>query len=346
MKLMSTIAALMGLALGTAIIGYYGFGSVASALFAIGWGGFAALCGYHFILFGILGSAWSSVLPPSRRIAVRAFIWGRLIRDSGSEVLPLSQIGGIVMGARAATLAGVPPTVAYASTVADVTLEVIAQIAYVVLGLLLLLSLKPQSTYIYPVAIGVGVSILAIASFIAVQHYGFAPLQRLASRSALSILPKALSRMAPVHATLRAIYRYRPGLARGVALHFVAWVGSGVEGYFALHLMGVGLGIGAILAIESLLYAIRSIAFAVPNAAGVQEGAYVVLGGLFGLAPETMLALSLFKRARDVVIGVPALVIWQALEGNRLWRRKEAVDERALVERDAERNPTFGVSSH
>jgi hypothetical protein len=70
------------------------------------------LCGYHFILFGVLGLAWSSVLPPSQRIAVRAFIWGRIIRDSGSEVLPLSQIGGIVMSTRAATLAGVPPTAA------------------------------------------------------------------------------------------------------------------------------------------------------------------------------------------------------------------------------------------
>lgn len=60
--------------------------------------------------------------------------------------------------------------------------------------------------------------------------------------------------MAPVHVTLRAIYRYRPELARGVVLHFVAWVGSGLEGYFALHLMGIGVGLGAVLTIESLLY--------------------------------------------------------------------------------------------
>jgi hypothetical protein len=33
------------------------------------------------------------------------------------------------------------------------------------------------------------------------------------------------------------------------------------------------------------------------------------------------LALSLLKRARDLVIGVPALVVWQAIENGRLWRR-------------------------
>ena len=75
------------------------------------------------------------------------------------------------------------------------------------------------------------------------------------------------------------------------------------------------------LVIESLLYAARSIAFAVPNAVGVQEGAYILLGASFGLSPETALALSLLKRARDLTFGLPALVTWQFLESGRLWRR-------------------------
>jgi len=73
--------------------------------------------------------------------------------------------------------------------------------------------------------------------------------------------------------------------------------------------------------IESLLYAIRTVAFAIPNAVGVQEGAYILLGGSFGLTPEMGLALSLLKRARDLAIGLPALGVWQALEGGRLWDR-------------------------
>ena len=73
--------------------------------------------------------------------------------------------------------------------------------------------------------------------------------------------------------------------------------------------------------IESLLYAIRTVAFAIPNAVGVQEGAYILLGSAFGLTPEMAIALSLLKRARDLAIGLPALGAWQALEGGRLWRR-------------------------
>ena len=40
------------------------------------------------------------------------------------------------------------------------------------------------------------------------------------------------------------------------------------------------------LAIESLLYATRTAAFVVPNAVGVQEGAYILLGAAFGLSPR------------------------------------------------------------
>ena len=35
------------------------------------------------------------------------FLWGRLIRDAGAEVLPVSQMGGCVLGARVVALAGV-----------------------------------------------------------------------------------------------------------------------------------------------------------------------------------------------------------------------------------------------
>ena len=46
----------------------------------------------------------------------------------------------------------------------------------------------------------------------------------------------------------------------------------------------------------------------------------MVLGALFGLPPESALALSLVKRARELAIGIPALITWQALEA-RFWRR-------------------------
>ncbi|HXE27118.1 MAG TPA: hypothetical protein VN656_01325, partial [Stellaceae bacterium] len=76
--------------------------------------------------------------------------------------------------------------------------------------------------------------------------------------------------------------------------------------------------------IEGLLYAVRSVAFMVPMAAGIQEGGYLVVGAAFGLPPDQALALSLLKRGRDLALGVPALLGWQALEGGQWWRGRRA----------------------
>ena len=56
------------------------------------------------------------------------------------------------------------------------------------------------------------------------------------------------------------------------------------------------------------------VAFAIPGAIGVQEAAYLLIGPVFGVPPTSALALSLLKRARDLAIGVPAILLWQAGE--------------------------------
>ncbi len=66
----------------------------------------------------------------------------------------------------------------------------------------------------------------------------------------------------------------------------------------------------------------RSLAFFTPAALGVQEGAYALLAPLIGLGVADALALSLVKRARDIVIGAPALLLWQRLEAKRQWRAR------------------------
>jgi len=332
MKLATILAAIAGLALGTIIVAYFGFGAVAAALGTIGWRGFLLVVIYHFALTAMLGLAWWVIVPAPRH-GMRAFVCGRIVRDSGSEVLPLSQIGGFIMGARAATLFGPSLTLAFATTIVDVTIEVMAQLGYTALGLALLAQLHPDAALIRPVTIGIAAGIIAILGFVLLQRRGAAFVERLSERMAASWMPSAASRARPLQQALDEIYAQRGGLAGGFALHLVGWIANAGEAWLALHLMGVELGIAAVLSIESLLYAIRSVAFAVPNAVGVQEGAYVMLGALFGLPPEMALALSLLKRGRDLVIGIPVLLVWQMMEGGALFRRQDTT--RLSADRDA-----------
>jgi uncharacterized membrane protein YbhN (UPF0104 family) len=89
------------------------------------------------------------------------------------------------------------------------------------------------------------------------------------------------------------------------------------------HLCGADVGFMDCIAIESILSALRSAAIFVPAAVGVQEAGYAALAPVFGAGPEIGLAVSLLKRARDVVLGIPVLLIWQAIEGKRAFSAKE-----------------------
>src|SRR5215813_8451971 len=168
MRIATIIVAIAGLVLGTAIVAYFGFGEVLSGLETIGWSGFAIILVYQLTLYLLLGACWW-VIAPAPRDRFRAYVWGRLVRDSGSEVLPLSQVGGFVMGARAATLLGPSTAISTATTIVDITIEVLAQLGYTILGVALLASIDPQTTLIYPVAIGVALGIVAILGFILLQ---------------------------------------------------------------------------------------------------------------------------------------------------------------------------------
>src|SRR5437899_3306440 len=107
------IGAAAGLAAIGALVAYFGAGAVMRSLLAIGWDGFAAICLIHLGLMAVMGLAWRALVPAA---PAWIFMWGRLMRDAGAEVLPLSQLGGGVLGVRAVSLAGVAGVVATAST--------------------------------------------------------------------------------------------------------------------------------------------------------------------------------------------------------------------------------------
>jgi hypothetical protein len=54
--------------------------------------------------------------------------------------------------------------------------------------------------------------------------------------------------------------------------------------------------------------AIRGAGFAIPGALGVQEGGYLLLAPFAGLSPNAGVALSLAKRSRELLLGIPGLM--------------------------------------
>ena len=314
-------ALVAGLALLTLVVAAVGYQAVLAAIGKAGVAGFAVYTLYWPAVILVLGAAWFAVSPGLGPRGLGVLVWARLLREAGSDILPFAQVSGFLLGARVAQAEGVPEDLVAASTIADITTELSAQVLYTLLGVALLAAQLRGGLHgsglMWPMLGALAFLLAAAFAFVLVQRRGVSWLGGLAQKW----LPDSVSRAGAVRDTLDAIYRQPLRLLAGVALHSLGWVGSGLGSWIALKFMGANAPLWAVLAVESLMYAARGVAFMLPGGLGVQEGAYVVLAPLFGLQPSDLLAVSLLRRARDLVVGVPVLLIWQAREGRALVAR-------------------------
>lgn len=326
------LGAVVGAALAVALFRIFGTHGIGAAFATLGCGGFAAVVAYHAALTALLALPWWRLLPRSARQPVGRFIWARFIRDAASQALPLSPLGGMVLGSRALVAAGVPGPLATASLIVDLGIEMAGLVGYALLGLVLLRLLRPGSVLIPPFTAALAVMALVATGFILMQSRGSGFIGRSVGHLAARLgRADPDRRLAMTHALERI--HARPGnLLLAWLLHTSCWVLTAVEMWLTLALMRIPIHLGAAVVIDSLAFALRSIAFLVPSGIGIQEGAYVLLGSAFGLSPPAALALALLRRARDIAIAVPPLLIWQRHEGGRIWRRGGRAADR--VERD------------
>jgi putative membrane protein len=313
------MAAAAGLLVGAAIVRHFDVQAVFAAVRPIGIGGFLLVLLAQAALSLPLGLAWWIVaLQPTRRLAV--FAWTSLVAEAAEALLPFAQIGAAAIASRAAVIVGVEAPVAVASNVVDITLELAAQLIYTLSGAVLLADrLQGDGAAPLNAAVWSGLGLLAalVAGLLVAQKWG------------LAVLGWMLRRIAPAHPGSRrtteaiaGLYRRPRRLVACLALHIAAWFASAGATWLILALIGRPLPLWRTAALESLMLAVRNVAFFVPAGLGVQEGAYVVLGPLFGLPPHAALALSLLKRSRDVALGIPVLISWQAMEIRRPLRRR------------------------
>ena len=312
--------AVLGVLAAVLIIAWYGLAAVGDALELAGWAGLAAVALYHVLPMAICAIAWRALFEEPRP-GVLSFVWIRWLRDAGGDLLALLPGGGEMLGIRAMSLAGIQIGAATATTVVDITVEMMAQIAFTVLGLVILLD-RPAGPLVPWTLLGLAAIIPLAAALFCAQRLGLIGLiERFADKLAAGYGWTALVHVSGLEERVHAIYRRRAAIARAFGTHFLAWIVGVGEAGIALAMMGVRPGFGSLIVLESLTFAIRTAAFFVPAAAGVQEGGYVLLGGALGIAPEFALALSLLKRGRELILGTAALLLWHSIESRRMWRR-------------------------
>lgn len=288
---------------------------------------FLLYCAVSVAVFAILGGAWLASSPGERASRLGAFTWARMLREAVADLLPFSQIGGIVIGTRWLMQSGVAAARVYSSLVVDLTTEMAAQLIFTIFGLAMMASLLMEASVaasLRPMILG-GTGIMAAVAvlFFLAQR----PAMLLAEKISGHFLPPAATvAVAGLREELGAAYARRGHVLIAFILNLAGWIGTALGAWLVLACMGVPVSGWSVLSIESLIYTIRSIAFILPGAIGAQEAGYALAAPLFGIPVEAALALSLVKRGRDIAIGLPTLIVWQALEGRRIWKRRFAAD--------------------
>jgi len=233
-----------------------------------------------------------------------------LLRLAGSAVnwvTPLASIGGEV--AKVLLLESTMPRAqAAASVVIDKASFLLAQISYLVLGMLCLIKYLPlPDVWWWRISLSLGLVSLGLIGFVVCQRYGLLShgIRRLSDLGiAQARLQRLSQRLAPFDAQLRGYYVAYPWRFVGsLALHILAFAFDGVQTYVLLSLL---LGDRAPGLAQALMVAITVTAldqmffFVTANLGTLEASRFMVLSAL-GIAQVYGLAFGLVARIHSLV---------------------------------------------
>jgi putative membrane protein len=334
-----TALALAGAAAAAVFLGLNVFTGPDLPLLLSGWC-VPAVALLHLVQQAGCGCAWHHLIDaprPSRWTFFRI----RWVRASIAALVPVSGVGAALVAVRLATRAGLRLDVASASLTVDATVEMISQIVFTALGFGLLLVAAPEARILDWAAATLLLAMLIAAAFVAAQRiggmrvieFGFSALARRWPR--FSSLTEAR-----LHDQLMRLHQRRRALSAAGFLHLSSWLLGAGEIWLILAALGHPASPAKCVIIESLSMVGRSAGFLIPGALGVQEVALVLVGKLVGLPVETAIVIAIVKRLRDVVVGVPGLLVWQWAEGFRFENLRVVRGLRLVLVRRA-----FGATS-
>ena len=289
-----------------------GLPAVLGTLVAAGWG-LVVVALFHLLPLALDAGAIRVLYPG--RLLHRAFgsaLLARWAGESANSLMPAGQLGGPVLMARHLARRGLPLETAAAAITVSTTLQTFAQILFALLGVLLLgarASHASEGALRTMVLVACGFLGLQIVGFYLLQRRGmFSRLLKLVGRFAGGRGAGLMDQAQAIDRAIQEVYTQPARLAACFALNLAGWLIGAGEVFLILWFLGHPVDWTSALLLESLGQAVRGAAFAVPGALGVQEGGYLLLAPLAGLPADVALALSLAKRARELLLGLPGLL--------------------------------------
>ena len=276
---------------------------------------------YRALFFLLFALCWLTLLRPAdpeNRAGLGYLFWVTSVRDAVDRLLPVASVGGSVVGVRLVRWRGIAGVPIAATVLVEIILTLIVVYLFVALGLVLSIDGNGAQPAFRRLLVGFAVSLPVPVVALLLLRYGSVAqrLHRLLRPLLGNSIPvrDAASFDAELSSTLR---RYVRCMLAG-ALQFLALLSGAFEIWFALRLFGHPVGVEAAIILESMIQAVRHLAFIVPGALGVQEAGLIIFGHSLGIDAQLALAISMSKRLRELLCGLPSLLSWQWVEGRRL----------------------------
>jgi putative membrane protein len=302
----------IGVLLFIGVLASQGLPAVMGSLALAGWG---LLLVALFHLLPLALDAWALRVLFGGAVAgrMREALLARWAGESANSLMPAGQLGGPVLMAHQLARRGMPMPEAAAAVTVSTTLQTVAQIAFALTGVVLLgahATAISQHTLWTSSLVASGLLALQVGGFYLLQRRGFfAKLMRTVNRFAgKRDWSGLLNQAEAIDRSVQGIYGRAGPAAGSFLLSLLGWLVGTAEVYLILVLIHHPVSWVDALLLESLGQAIRGAAFAIPGALGVQEGGYLLLAPVVGLPPEAALALSLAKRTRELLLGLPGLL--------------------------------------
>jgi putative membrane protein len=320
LKLTAYIGGLLGVALLTVLVVRSDFAAMWQTIRAAGWD-LLWLPPYRLIYFLLYAIGWRALLrpyDPQHRASLGYLLWVTTVREGIDRLLPVASVGGGFAGVRLAGWRGIAAAPAAATVATEVLLTMMVLYVFTATGLFLLSDIgASEQTYRHVlIALLLGLPVPVITGLLLRNGAVFGRLEAflrpMVGATALSGGAAALDR------ELRACLSRGGSLVFAGILQLLAFVSASFEVWYALRLFGHPVDVRAAVMLESMTQAMRHVAFVVPAGLGVQEAGFVLFGHALGISSELALAVSMAKRMREVLCGVPVLVSWQLREAARL----------------------------
>ena len=299
------------------------FGEIVAGVVGVGWG-IAVIVVYRFANIHLDALGWNCLIARDIRPGTGAIFLFRWIGEAVNQLLPTAQVGGEIVRARLLAQRGAPGVEAAATVVADFSVGLGTQFLFTVVGAALLLAATAGDGNAIWLA-----STLAALGGIVVVVFAF---QRLKGFSKLAAVIRSLAfgsgmddltdRIERFDRAVLDLYGRTGDLVRCAGWRLASWFAHAVEVWLIFWFLGNPVSWSDALILESLGAAVRSVAFAIPGAVGIQEGGLLAIGLALGIGAEDALAMALVKRAREILVAGPGLLAWWVVEGRRFWTPK------------------------